>query len=186
MLQALDVQDTDYAPAGDMFEFGAKVQVVKKGTLFAARANKLHELWRCFDSIDEISEKDRQRVTEKYFKRSFEAVYEEVRRYYGSGSGNNMQQIEKAERDPKHNMALIFRWYFAHSNRLALEGDAAHRVDYQIHCGPAMGAFNRWVAGSQMANWKNRHVDQIAQLMMQETASYLSENLVRIGDAVNY
>lgn len=184
MLQALDVQDTDYAPAGDMFELGAKVQVVKKGTLFAARANKLHELWRCYDSIDEINAKDRQRVTEKYFKRSFAAVYEEVQRYYSSG--NNMQQIEKAERDPKHKMALIFRWYFAHSNRLALQGNSAHQVDFQIHCGPAMGAFNRWVAGSQMENWKNRHADQLAQRMMQETACYLAENLARIGDAVGF
>jgi trans-AT polyketide synthase/acyltransferase/oxidoreductase domain-containing protein len=34
VLQQLNVQDTDYAPAGDMFELGAKVQVVRKGVFF--------------------------------------------------------------------------------------------------------------------------------------------------------
>lgn len=31
LLQEINVQDTEYAPAGDMFELGAKVQVLKKG-----------------------------------------------------------------------------------------------------------------------------------------------------------
>lgn len=31
LLQQLNIQDTDYAPAGDMFEMGAKIQVMKKG-----------------------------------------------------------------------------------------------------------------------------------------------------------
>lgn len=30
LLQEINVQDTDYAPAGDMFELGAKAQVLKK------------------------------------------------------------------------------------------------------------------------------------------------------------
>lgn len=34
LLQHINVQDTTYAPAGDMFELGAKVQVVRKGLLF--------------------------------------------------------------------------------------------------------------------------------------------------------
>ena len=42
MLQEINVQDTAYAPAGDMFEIGARVQVLKKGLFFPARANKLH------------------------------------------------------------------------------------------------------------------------------------------------
>ena len=34
LLQEINIQDTDYAPAGDMFEIGAKVQVLKKGVFF--------------------------------------------------------------------------------------------------------------------------------------------------------
>ena len=44
LLQDINVQDTEYAPAGDMFEIGARVQVLKKGTFFPARANKLFML----------------------------------------------------------------------------------------------------------------------------------------------
>ena len=45
MLQDINVQDTEYAPAGDMFEIGAKVQVLKRGVFFPARANKLYMLY---------------------------------------------------------------------------------------------------------------------------------------------
>lgn len=34
LLQGVGVNDTAYAPAGDMFELGAKVQVVKRGVFF--------------------------------------------------------------------------------------------------------------------------------------------------------
>jgi trans-AT polyketide synthase, acyltransferase and oxidoreductase domains len=42
LLQQMNVQDTEYAPAGDLFEIGARVQVLKKGLFFPARANKLY------------------------------------------------------------------------------------------------------------------------------------------------
>ncbi len=45
LLQDINVQDTDYAPAGDMFELGARVQVLKKGVFFPARANKVFMLY---------------------------------------------------------------------------------------------------------------------------------------------
>lgn len=43
LLQEMNVQDTAYAPAGDMFEMGAKIQVLRKGVFFPARANKLYD-----------------------------------------------------------------------------------------------------------------------------------------------
>ena len=64
-----------------------------------------------------------------------------------SGSDRDPAEIERAERDPKHKMALVFRWYLGMSSRWAIDGDADRRADYQIWCGPAMGAFNAWVAG---------------------------------------
>jgi len=39
-------------------------------------------------------------------------------------------------------------------------------VDYQIWCGPAMGAFNQWVAGSFMEEPASRTVAQIALNLM--------------------
>jgi trans-AT polyketide synthase, acyltransferase and oxidoreductase domains len=169
LLQQINVQDTEYAPAGDMFEFGAKVQVLKKGVFFAARANKLYELYRHHNSLNEIDHKTKAQIEEKYFKRSFEEVYEDVKNYYPA------QEIEKAERNPKHKMALIFRWYFGYSSRLALSGDDESKVDYQVHCGPALGAFNQWVKGTDLEDWHNRHVDEIGIKMMEYAAELINQ-----------
>jgi trans-AT polyketide synthase/acyltransferase/oxidoreductase domain-containing protein len=172
ILQQLNVQDTDYAPAGDMFELGAKVQVVRKGVFFPARANKLYDLYRHYNSLDEIDSKTKKQIQDKYFRRSFEEVYAETKAYY---SQELPEEIEKAERNPKHKMALIFKWYFVHTMRLAMRGSTEQKVDYQIHCGPAMGAFNQWVKGTTLENWRNRHVDEVAEKLMQGTASLLNK-----------
>lgn len=169
LLQQMNVQDTEYAPAGDMFELGAKVQVLKKGLFFPVRANKLYEIYRRFNSLDEIDQKTRQQIQEKYFKKSFEEVYRDVKAYYPA------EEIQKAERNPKHKMALIFRWYFGYSTRLALGGNVENKVDYQVHCGPALGAFNQWVKGTNLENWQQRYVDVIARKLMDETVEVLNQ-----------
>lgn len=171
LLQQMNVQDTEYAPAGDMFEIGARVQVLRKGVFFPARANKLFELYRMHDSLEAIDAKTRTHLEEKYFKRSFEAVYDEIK------ARSPVSDLEQAERNPKHKMALVFKWYFAYSSQLALAGDPSSQVDYQIHCGPALGAFNQWVRGTDLENWRNRHVDEIGHRLMTETARLLERRL---------
>lgn len=176
ILQTLNVQDTTYAPAGDMFEIGAKVQVARKGVLFPARANKLFELYRQYDSIDAIDEKTKEQIQTRYFQRNFQDVWQETRTFY---QRIKPDILAKAEHNLKHKMALIFRWYFVHSTRLAMKGIADQRVDFQIHCGPAMGAFNQWVKGTELENWHNRHADQIAEKIMQETADLLNKRFAQ-------
>jgi len=175
LLQQINVQDTAYAPAGDMFELGARVQVLKKGLFFPSRANKLYELYRLYNSLDEIDEKTRNQLQEKYFKRSFESIYEECKKFYAS------DVIEKAEINSKHKMALIFRWYFGYSTRLAMEGKKENKVDFQVHCGPALGAFNQWVRGTQLENWQQRHVDELAVKLLNETAEILNQRFYEYG-----
>ncbi|MCL6590823.1 MAG: ACP S-malonyltransferase [Firmicutes bacterium] len=171
LLQQMNIQDTEYAPAGDMFEYGAKAQVLKKGLFFPVRANKLYDLYRQYNSLDEIDEKTKIQIQEKYFKRSFSEVYEDIKAFFPP------QEIEKAEQNPKHKMALIFRWYFGYSSRLALSGSDESRVDYQIHCGPALGAFNQWVKGTELESWKKRHVDEIAIKIINGAAEVLNKYL---------
>ncbi len=174
LLQTLNIQDTTYAPAGDMFELGSRVQVVRKGLLFPARANKLYDLYRQHNTLDEIEIKTQSQIQEKYFKRSFQEVWEETKNYY---SKEKPDEIEKAEKNLKHKMALIFRWYFIHSARLAMKGSIDQITDYQIHCGSALGAFNQWVKGTHVENWRNRHVDDIAEKLMTGTAKILQDRL---------
>ena len=54
MLAQAQQADIAMAPAADMFEMGVKVQVLKRGTLFAMRAAKLYELYRAHESLDQI------------------------------------------------------------------------------------------------------------------------------------
>lgn len=174
MLQAAGVQDTAYAPAGDMFEVGAQIQVLKKGVFFPARANKLYDLWRMHGSLEALDGAVRQEIQDKYFQRSFAEVYRETRDHYEAEAP---AEIARAERNPKAMMALVFRWYFVHTMRLALEGDRARRVDYQVHTGPALGAFNQWVTGTALEDWRGRHVDLIGDRLMQATADYMSQRV---------
>ena len=178
MLQDIDIQDTTYAPAGDMFEMGAKVQVMKKGVFFPARANRLAALYQQYESLDDLPPSVREQLEEKYFKRSLESIWDETRAYFESNGQSG--EIEKAEHSGKHKMALVFRWYFGQSMRMAFAGDPKHRVDYQIHTGPALGAFNRWVQGSAWENWRARHVDQIGARLMIDAG----EVLVRQSEAL--
>ena len=172
LLQDAGVQDTDYAPAGDMFELGAKVQVLKKGLFFPARANKLYELYQRHGSLDEIDEKTRRQIQDKYFRRSFDEVWQETKAYY---LRSGRKSLDELERHPKQKMALVFKWYFTHSSRLAREGADEQRVDYQVHCGPALGAFNAWVKGSELEPWRNRHVADIGCRIMEGAAQHLNQ-----------
>jgi trans-AT polyketide synthase/acyltransferase/oxidoreductase domain-containing protein len=168
LLQGMNVHDTDYAPSGELFELGSKVQVLKKGIFFPARANKLVALYRQHESLDEIDAKTRSLIEERYLKRGFDQVFEEIASAYPG------PDVERARRSPKHKMALVFRRYFRDSTRWALAGNLEHKVDFQVQCGPAQGAFNQWVGGNGLASWRDRHVDGIAERLMDETASLLN------------
>ncbi len=168
MLQGMNVHDTDYAPSGELFELGSKVQVLKKGIFFPARATKLVSLYRQHESIDEIDAKTRGLIEDRYMKRSLAQVFDEICTAYPG------PEVERAKRSPKHRMALVFKRYFRDATRWALSGDLEHKVDFQVQCGPAQGAFNQWAAGAGFASWHDRHVDEIALRLMDETASLLN------------
>ncbi|KAF7771537.1 hypothetical protein PCIT_a4146 [Pseudoalteromonas citrea] len=180
MLQDINVQDTDYAPAGDMFEMGSQVQVLKKGVFFPARANKLFQLYQQYDGIDALPTELQTQLQTKFFKKSFAEVWQEVVTHLHNTQRTD--EIAKAEADPKYKMARIFRWYFAHSMQLAFAGTPQQRVNFQVHTGPALGAFNQWVKNTPLENWQNRHVDQIGLKLMQETAELLSEKTQQLLD----
>ena len=180
LLQSLNIQDTTYAPAGDMFELGAKVQVVKKGTFFPSRANKLFQLYQNNSSIDEIDQKTLKQLEEKYFQRPITDVWEETEAYYRNAAP---EALERARTSPKAKMGLVFRWYFTHSSRLALKGDPDGKVDYQVHCGPAMGTFNQLVLGGPLERWEDRHVVGIALYLMENAAERLRQYFSRIDQS---
>ena len=158
MLADAGLADVIMAPAADMFELGVEVQVLRRSTLFAPRARKLYEIYREYTSLDAIPVETRERIERDIFRAPLDEIWAECVRFW---TARDPEQVARAERDPHHRMALVFRWYLGSSNRWAREGVADRRNDYQIWCGPAIGAFNAWTAGSHLADPARRTVEEI-------------------------
>ena len=159
MLAETRQADVIMAPSGDMFEMGVNVQVIKRGTMFSMRAAKLYDLYRTHKSIEDLPVAEREKLEKTVFRKNLDQVWEETRRYFEQ---RDPRQLERAERDPKHKMALVFRWYLGQSPVWANQGVSDRKLDYQIWCGPAMGAFNEWVRGSFMEVTGQRRVATVA------------------------
>jgi len=54
LLAQAGIADVAMAPAADMFEMGVKVQVLRRGTMFATRAQKLYDAYMAHDSIESL------------------------------------------------------------------------------------------------------------------------------------
>lgn len=145
LLAAAAQTDVARAPAADMFEMGVTVQVLKKGTRFAERANLLHEHYRKHGSIEELPGDAREKLERDVFRKPLDEVWEQTAAFFAA---RDPRQLEKAAASPRHRMALVFRWYLGQSSKWANAGVEDRVDDYQIWCGPAMGAFNDWVRGS--------------------------------------
>jgi PfaD family protein len=159
MLAEAGQADVAMAPAADMFEMGVKVQVLKRGTMFAMRATKLYELYRAYPGIEALPVAERTSLEKNLFRAPLEEIWEQTRAYFAN---RDPRQIERAEAEPKHRMALIFRWYLGQSSRWANAGDAGRKLDYQVWCGPAMGAFNEWTKGSHLEQPSARKAADVA------------------------
>lgn len=163
LLAQAEMTDVMMAPAADMFEMGVKLQVLKRGTFFPLRAQKLFELYRTYDAIENIPVEEREKLEKQIFRRSLESVWQDTVAFFAQ---RDPDQIDKAVANPKRKMALIFRWYLGLSSRWSNTGEAGREIDYQIWCGPAMGAFNDWVRGSYLAELHNRKVVDVADHLM--------------------
>jgi trans-AT polyketide synthase, acyltransferase and oxidoreductase domains len=168
MLAQADMADVIMAPAADMFERGVEVQVLRRGSLFAVRARKLYELYRAWPSLEAIPAGAREAVERDILRSSFAQAWESTRTFWNS---RDPAQVERAERDPKHRMALVFRAYLGLSSRWAIDGVDERAVDFQIWCGPAMGSFNAWTRDSFLEAPASRSVVQVARNLMEGAAA---------------
>ncbi len=167
MLATATFADVTMAAAADMFELGVKLQVLKQGTMFGVRANRLYEIYCQYDGIDAIDPTERTKLERTVFRMSFEEVWEQTAQFWAK---REPAELERAHTDGKHKMALCFRWYLGLASRWAITGDSERRIDYQIWCGPAMGAFNAWVKDSFLEPPDNRSVTQIALNLLEGAA----------------
>ncbi|WP_372679405.1 PfaD family polyunsaturated fatty acid/polyketide biosynthesis protein [Desulfosarcina sp.] len=159
MLAEARQADVIMAPAADMFEMGVKVQVLKRGTMFSMRGSKLYDIYRTHDRFEDVPEGQRKLVEESFLKHTFEQEWEHTQAYF---SRRDPVQVDRALKDPKHKMALVFRSYLGRASLWAKSGAPDRVIDYQIWCGPAMGAFNEWVKGSVLEPPQNRKTVTVA------------------------
>jgi hypothetical protein len=80
-------------------------------------------------------------------------------------------------------MALVFRWYLGMSSRWANAGEPSRKIDYQVWCGPAMGAFNEWVRGSFLEQPRQRRVTTVALNLLYGAAVLLRLQVLRCQGA---
>jgi len=160
--------DVGMTPASDMFEMGVKLQVLKKGTMYPSRAAKLYDLYTRYASLDHLSEATQAQLEKEIFKAPLNQVWAETKDFW---SKRDPGQIDKAERDSKHKMALVFRSYLGLSSRWAIIGDKERVLDFQIWCGPAIASFNQWTEDSFLSDYQNRTVVQVALNLLEGAAA---------------
>lgn len=176
MLADTGQADVTMAPAADMFEMGVTVQVLKRGTMFPMRAAKLYELYRAHKSLEELPPAERDKLEKTMFQAPLEEIWRDTRAYFLT---RDPSQVERSERDPKHRMALVFRWYLGQAAHWAKDGAAPRRMDYQVWCGPSMGAFNEWVAGSFLDPPDQRQVVTVALNILHGAAQLSRANFLK-------
>nr|APQ31261.1 polyunsaturated fatty acid synthase 2 [Schizochytrium sp. ATCC PTA-9695] len=133
LLATATYSDVAMAPGG--------VQVLKKQTMFAARATMLAQLQAKFGSFDAVPEPQLRKLERSVFKQSVADVWAAAREKFG---------VDATAASPQERMALCVRWYMSQSSRWATEATSARKADYQIWCGPAIGSFNDFVRGTKL------------------------------------
>ena len=155
------------APGADRFEVGGRVVVLSRGTRFAQQAEQLYDLYRRYPSLADIPGDEREQVERNVFHRPLGELWDEL---LTDLRETRPEEVELAVEDPRHQMALIFRWYLDRSARWAVAGTPGRRRDYQIWCGPAMGLFNDWVRGTWLQPLVARRAVSIADALMRGAA----------------
>ena len=137
------------------------------GNAVRVPGGRLYDAYRAHPSLEAIPAGTRDRLEREVLGASIDDVWAWTREFWRQ---RDPHELDRAAADPKHRMALVFRWYLGMSSRWAIEGRTERRTDYQLWGGPAIGAFNRWVAGSFLADTGGRGVVQIARNLLEGAA----------------
>jgi len=152
MLAACDIQDTTTAPTADGFELGTQMQVMRRGVLVPARAQRLREVYERYRSWDEVDDRTREQIERRVLGESFAQAR---RRAEAAGV------ISPTEADPRVVLAGVVRHYLGRCAERAIAGDPDDQVDFLVPTGPAMGALNWWVRGTDLEDWRSRGVGRL-------------------------
>lgn len=169
LLAQAEMADCTMAPAADMFEMGVKLQVLKRGSMFAMRAQKLYDLYSEYDSIEAIPADEREKIEKQIFRSNLDDIWAGTIDFFKQ---RDPEMLERAMNNPKRKMALIFRWYLGLSSRWSNIGEKGREMDYQIWAGPSLGAFNAWTKGTYLEDFTQRQAADVG-LHIFKGAAYL-------------
>nr|BFE99688.1 PfaD family polyunsaturated fatty acid/polyketide biosynthesis protein [Streptoalloteichus tenebrarius] len=178
LLASAGTASCELAPCAQGFEDGALVPVLRDGTRFAATARRLRELFLAHDALHEIGPADRRWLETHVLGLGLDQAWQRARDHHRR---HDPAALERAERDPKRAMALLFRWHLARTSRWAVDGDPTRQRDYQVRCGPAMGAFNDWVRGTALDPPAHRRVAEVARHLMRGAAFHARVAQLRLA-----
>ncbi|MEZ4385363.1 MAG: PfaD family polyunsaturated fatty acid/polyketide biosynthesis protein [Nannocystaceae bacterium] len=167
LLVGASITDMTFAPAPDLFAIGGEVQVLRRGSSYAVVAARLAEIHRRYDGLEAIPPAIVQRLEEEVFRAPIESIWSATADYL---QGRSIGQLERVRADPKRRMGATFRWYLAKTARWARDGHLERRRDFQIWSGPALGTFNRWVAGSRLEEREHRRIADVAEALLRGAA----------------
>ena len=138
-------------------------------TLIQDRIKKQHEIYSRYESINEIPDKENELLTKKYFKVSFNEVYNSLR------GKLSIEIIKLAEEQPKNKMALIFKELLEQCFDDALKDKNENRVNYQIISTNAIADLNKYLKDTLLMEWKNRKTADIGKKLMVDGEKYLTD-----------
>jgi PfaD family protein len=155
---------------------GVKVQVLKRGTMFPMRASKLSEIYNSYGKIEDIPAPERAMLEKSIFQAPLDEIWHQTTEYLQQ---RDSSKLETAEKNPKYKMGLIFKWYLGQTPHWAITGKPERKLDYQVWCGPAMGAFNEWTKGTFLENVSNRKVVTVALNLLHGAAATMRLNALK-------
>ncbi|MBL8795624.1 MAG: 2-nitropropane dioxygenase, partial [Planctomycetia bacterium] len=128
------------------------------------------------ESLDAIPPAERTTLEQTILRMPLSEVWQQTEAFWQK---REPTQLDKAKRDPRYQMALAFRWYLGLSSRWANSGEPSRKVDYQVWCGPAMGAFNEWTRGTFLEKPAQRGAATVALNLLYGAAVLTRANFLR-------
>ena len=91
-----------------------------------------------------------------YFRAGFDDIWNETRGFFTRRDPTQLAKAEpRSQASHGPGLPVVSR---AFRSRWANGGEPSRAMDYQVWCGPAMGAFNEWTKGSYLEAPANRKV----------------------------
>jgi trans-AT polyketide synthase, acyltransferase and oxidoreductase domains len=160
LLATVTTADTVIGPSAELFCLGGLEHMVRKATLFPARAARLYGLHQACASLGHLTPATRRLLESDYFGQPLDLLA-------GSAPGQ----------DAEPPVADLLARYFDLGTRAALAGRLEQQLNWHIPGGPEIGAFNLAADRLDLADWRVRDVDVVAERLIAAGARLLDVRL---------